>query len=372
MRGDGVRVLVVGAGIAGLSVARALRGWSGDVEVVDRQPGVPREGTGIFLQGNAVRALDSLGLARQVLDRSAVIVRQRTHDARGRLLFEVPTAVLWGGIAPSVALPRSGLHRILLDGAGTRVQWGRTLEAVRAHDEGVDVTLDGRTARYDLVIGADGIHSAVRHLVFGPATVHGLGQRAHRFVVPDPLGAASAPGDWCARLGDGSALLTMPLRGQRLYGYLDAAVGDARPVPELLSGFAGQGRALAEALTAAGGEDVVHSSDLEEVLLGSWSTGGVLLVGDAAHAAAPSMAQEAAMAFEDAIVLRACLRAATELRAALEAFEVRRRPRTDWVRQQAHRRDRARALPPRVRDVVLRRFGAAFLRSNVRPLRDPP
>lgn len=144
MRGDGVRVLVVGAGIAGLAAARTLHEWGASVEVIDRQPTSPLEGTGIFLPGNSVRALGTLGLEDQVARRAAGILHQRTLDERGRTLFEVETDELWHGVAPCLALSRADLHQLLLAGVGdVPVRWGESLEAVAFDRVGVTVTVGG-------------------------------------------------------------------------------------------------------------------------------------------------------------------------------------------------------------------------------------
>jgi 2-polyprenyl-6-methoxyphenol hydroxylase-like FAD-dependent oxidoreductase len=114
----------------------------------------------------------------------------------------------------------------------------------------------------------------------------------------------------------------------------------------------------------------VHRSTIEEVALDSWVRGRVVLVGDAAHAPSPSMAEGAAMALEDALVLAECLGRLDTIPAALSAFEARRRPRADWLLAQTHRRDRTRYLPTVVRNLVLRAFGQRIFRSNYRPLLD--
>jgi 2-polyprenyl-6-methoxyphenol hydroxylase-like FAD-dependent oxidoreductase len=97
----------------------------------------------------------------------------------------------------------------------------------------------------------------------------------------------------------------------------------------------------------------------------------VVLIGDAAHAMSPNMAQGAALAFEDALVLAACLRQAGSLAEALAGFVARRAPRTGWVRAQTHRRDRTRNLPPPLRDPLLRALGQRIYQANYRPLLDP-
>jgi 2-polyprenyl-6-methoxyphenol hydroxylase-like FAD-dependent oxidoreductase len=122
---------------------------------------------------------------------------------------------------------------------------------------------------------------------------------------------------------------------------------------------------------SSAGAVAVQGGLIEELDLDSWSRGPVLLVGDAAHATSPNMAEGAAMALEDAIVLAESLGSAADVAAGLALFEQRRRPRTDWVREQTHRRDHARGLPPVVRNLVLRRLGRRIFLGNYEPLREP-
>ena len=106
-------------------------------------------------------------------------------------------------------------------------------------------------------------------------------------------------------------------------------------------------------------------------MLDSWTHGPMLLIGDAAHATSPNMAQGAAMALEDALVLAESLDAADSIPQALAAHERRRRPRTAWVLRQTRRRDRTRTLSPALRNLVLKRFGRHIFHANYRPLREP-
>ncbi|HEY3007730.1 MAG TPA: FAD-dependent monooxygenase [Micromonosporaceae bacterium] len=373
MRGAGVRVLIVGAGIAGLASARTLSRWGADVKIVEHAPATTTDGTGIYLPGNAVRAIDSLGLGAEVAQRAVRIQRQRFADHRGRLLFDIDVDDVWKGVGACLALHRATLHQVLLAGAGdVTIHWGRTTRAMAVDDGGVLVEFgDGATDHYDLVLGADGLHSTVRRLVFDAAEPRPVGQHARRFVVNRP---DSAP-TWSVLLGPGSSFLTIPIGDGRLYCYCDGPIGNrvppmrqllaryAQPVPDLLDAL--------DALDQAGdGGGTVHTGTVDEVVLDSWSHGAVLLIGDAAHATSPNMAQGAAMALEDALVLAECLAAAGGIAEALAAYERRRRTRTDWVLRQTHRRDRARALHPAVRNVVLRRFGRRIFRENYRPLRE--
>jgi FAD-dependent urate hydroxylase len=108
------------------------------------------------------------------------------------------------------------------------------------------------------------------------------------------------------------------------------------------------------------------------VTIQSWVKGRVVLIGDAAHATSPNMAQGAAMAMEDALVLAEVLASGQPVAACLAAFEARRAPRVRWVQEQTHRRDRTRNLPPAIRDCVLRIAGKRIFKANNRPLvREP-
>lgn len=364
------RILVVGAGIAGLAAARTLAGAGFSVEVVEREPAWGEAGTGIYLPGNAARALRALSLEQAVLERGVVIPRQRVSDDRGRLLVDVDLAGLWDGVGPCLALERADLHAVLLDGArDVPTRMGADVRGLRERSGTVSVEFgDGSVADYDLVIGADGIRSTVRRLAFGDdATARPVGQVGWRFVTACPPEITT----WSVMLGHRTAFLTIPIGNGRVYCYCDlvSPPGEEREADlgQLFSGFA---EPVPELLDSVAQRDVVHRSAIEEVALSSWVRGRVVLVGDAAHATSPNMAEGAAMALEDALVLAECLTGLGSLPAALSAFEERRRPRTDWVRAQTHRRDRTRYLPTVVRNAVLRSFGRKIFRSNYRPLLD--
>ncbi len=140
---------------------------------------------------------------------------------------------------------------------------------------------------------------------------------------------------------------------------------------ELLDGYAEPVPGLLDRLDEAAGGIAVQEGAIEEVALETWSRGSVVLIGDAAHATSPNMAEGAAMALEDAVVLAESLVAAPDLAEGITVFQERRRSRTAWVREQTHRRDRARALPPLVRNKVLARFGRRIFLGNYAPLREP-
>lgn len=373
----GRRTLIVGGGIAGLALAGILARLGVPPELIEREPVWRPTGTGLYLPGNAARALRGLGLEAQVAGRAVEIPRQRFCDQRGRLLCDVDVAKLWAAVGPCLGVGRAELHEALREGAsGVPVRLGLGVDHVRQRDGIVSVEFsDGTRGEYDLVVAADGIHSTVRRLTFGPSAVpQPAGQIGWRFLAPRPPELTT----WSVMLGRRTAFLTLPISEDRVYCYCDVVSprnvdsADHDPVERLRRLFSTFADPAATLLAALDDAADVRVSTIEEVALDSWVRDRIVLIGDAAHATSPNMAQGAAMALEDALVLAHCLRDIRAIPDALAAFEARRRARADWVRAQTHRRDHTRYLPPPIRNNVLRFLGQRIQHANYRPLLDQP
>ena len=273
-------------------------------------PGRP-SGAGIYLPGNAARALRALGLQSAVAERGTLITHQRLCDHRGRLLAEIDLTALWGDVGPCLALHRADLHEVLAShGEPVPARMGRPVQRLTQQADTVTVEFGDLTAdRYDLVIGADGIHSTVRRLAVDAGAVRPLGQVAWRFVTKCPAEVTT----WTVLLGREVSFLAVPIGRGEVYCYCDASTehnariqgNDVRGrLVELLTGFADPVPTILDELDP---DSDVHVAPIEEVTLDAWSRGSVLLVGDAAHATSPNMAEGAAMALEDGLVLADCL-----------------------------------------------------------------
>jgi len=370
-----LRILIVGAGVAGLALGQALQRRGCLPDIIERNTGWSDAGTGMYLPGNALRALRALGLDAEVEKRGARIETQRFCDHHGRLLREVNLGSVWSETGPCVAVHRADLHVALRESEDTLpIRMGVTLVSLDQTAECVLADLsDGARQSYDLVVGADGIGSAVRLLAFDDVGPRALNQWGWRFVIPCPPQIAT----WSVLMNRMSACLSMPIGGGRAYCYVDLMGGEPPTslaistdrLQEVLADFEGPAIAIRQALE---GSIAIHAAPIDEVVLDSWSLGRALLVGDAAHAMSPNMAQGAAMAIEDALVLTECLSEQASIGATLSAYEARRRPRVGWVQAMTHRRDRIRQLHPTLRNGLLRMFGHRVYRSHYRPLLAEP
>jgi FAD-dependent urate hydroxylase len=283
------RILVVGAGLGGLALARAL-GQAGLVpQVIERASGWEMAGTGMYLPANGVRALRVLGLEQAVAARAVKIPRQRLLDHRGRLLAEIDLSELWGDIGPCLALPRADLHAILRE--GVPVQMGRTIRSLERLDGPVQVTFnDGSGGEFDLVVGADGLHSTVRRLAVDLRPPVPVGQHSWRFLATCPPEVAT----WTVMLGRGASFLTVPVGGGLVYCYADSttdSVTSGDQSQRLREQFAGFAAPVPELLEQLQDSTRVHVAPIEQVAAEQWGRGAVVLVGDAAHGMSPNMAE---------------------------------------------------------------------------------
>jgi FAD-dependent urate hydroxylase len=365
-----LRILVVGAGIAGLAAARALRVAGFRPDVVEELPASTVPKAGIYLPGNASRALRRLGLDGPVRPLGDLIFRQVFCDASGQELFEVDVAALWDGMGESRALSRSDLQQVLVTGVGGDVRYDTPVRELAIDGGAAKVEFgDGGVAEYDLVVGADGRRSTIRAKAGLGGPAEPTGQIVYRSVVS----GAPPVSDWICLLGRRTAFVAMPMGGRKLYCCADETAPD-RPNPsdprervrELFGGFGGPVPAILDAM------ETVQVARTDEVVLERWSRGPVVLVGDAAHATSPTLAQGAAMSLEDALVLADELQSRPgEVAAAIRAYEERRRPRCWQVRDRTRERDRTRDVAPALRDPMLRRRGQRIFTDQYRAMVAP-
>jgi salicylate hydroxylase len=330
-------VAVVGAGVAGLTVAAALARF-GRTATVYEQAVTPDAGGGIQLSPNATRLLHRLGLAERLAEvgvQPAAVELRRwdSGDVIGRTELGRACADRFG--APYYTLHRGDLHRILLDLVESEgpIRRGSTCVGVQEDADGVELCFaSGARSTADVVIGADGIHSVVRR-VLAADRPRWSGVTVYRGLIPAVHSRAKPTVSvW---LGPGQHMVCYPVSGGRSVSFVAstrAGYGQGESwtepgnVAELVAAYAGWHPEVRAVLAAA--QSTTRWALHDRAPLPRWCTDRVALVGDAAQALLPFGAQGANQAIEGAMALAACLsRAGDDLPDALHRYQQVRAPR---------------------------------------------
>ena len=372
-RTEDALIAIVGGGIAGLALVRALRQHGLHANVFERRRSPSDGGLAINLPGNAVQALAALGLGDAVAQQGHAIRRREYRTERDTLLFEIDEEEFWGTEACPRSIRRSVLMKLLRHDVGHLLHDDVDVRSVMLHPDRVDLQCsDGKAFCSHLVVGADGVRSIVRDGMLGveKGTSYSILARASwRFMVPNP-----GIDCWTVWVGPRGMILLLPVSDAEVYGWAAVTHQSAQDSPaalELLSrAFPDRVRkAVAAALSLPA---AIHHSPLEEVRLRTWTRGRAVLMGDAAHACAPVWAQGGALALEDGIVLAECLAAGQPLPVALGAYELRRRPRVQHVQAMTDAMSKAAKLPTIVRNLLMPFMGPKRYRQTYSPLRALP
>lgn len=342
-------ILIVGAGIGGLTAAAFLLKKGHKVRVFEQAPQLGEVGAGIQMSANAVKVLDELGL-RPVIEPLAV--RPKSFEFRrfddGELLHTIP---LGAAHEAKHGKPYFQIHRADLHAALAAAVWALDADAITVNArvvnveedaDGVAVTLaDGQVARGDLVVGADGIKSVVRKFVLGDDEPRFTGQVAWRCTVPTARIPVELRTDlvstiWC---GPRNHAVTYYLKNGELLNFVGCVENDdreeswtaRRPWEELDADYAGWHPMVRAVIDRVDKDQCFRWALNNRVPSMRWSSDRITMLGDAVHATLPYMAQGAAMAIEDGAVLARALELDMPLAARLKAYETHRAPRTARV-----------------------------------------
>ncbi len=332
-------VLVIGGGIGGLTASIALRQAGIAVDLVEIQTDWTVYGVGIIQPNNTLRALEKIGLAKACVDLGGAFDCWRLFDGAGNALFDTPKD---NSAAPAYpannGITRPIMHALLCGRAaelGVPVRLGVTPERFEQSAEAVTVFFnDGTDKAYDLVIAAEGMYSKTRDALFpGAAAPHFTGQGVWRYNLPRPASVKTGEVHSSAHKKVG----LVPMSPSLMYMFVvSERIEIARDDPGLadamrshLSEYTGPIAELAKLITDP--NEVVYRPMESVMLEPAWHKGRIIIIGDAAHAATPHLAQGAAMAIEDAVLLAEMLQGGGAIDGVLTAFTRRRLPRAKYI-----------------------------------------
>lgn len=326
------KVLIVGGGIGGLSLGIALRRGGIDAEIVELQPEFNVYGVGIIQMSVALRALDAIGVADETMRRGAPYGMVKMCAPTGFQFAETGPPPL-GRFPVHNGISRKILHDVLYEAAienGVVFRMGLTVSEIENTDFGASVTFtDGSTGQYDLVVGADGVNSKVRSLVFGDYQAKYVGSSVWRYAFKRHPNLDTG----YMFFGKKAKLGLIPMTADSMYLFAVTAEGADNPkIPE--NEMVPRLKAYLQEFPAQMVQDIIEEIDdpkkiiyrpLETLFITEpWYKNRVVILGDAAHATIPQLGSGAALAIEDAVVLAELLQTEESPAQQLEKYMQRR------------------------------------------------
>ncbi len=323
----GPRIAIIGGGIGGLTAAVALARKGLAAEVYEQAPVLEEVGAGVGLWPNALTALAPIGLAGKVTQLAVKLAGQGIKRPDGAWLLRIPGEVMarrWG--AGFALVHRAELQQLLAAELGpSAIHLGARCTGFE--DSGHEVTAhfaDGRKVQADVLVGADGVHSAVRAQLFGPAALCYRGYTAVRSITP--AGSVPLPRDGMETWGRGARFGLGPTSGERIiwYAMWNAAPGGHDTAARLRELFGAWHEPIPAVIDATPQAAVIRNDIYDRRPARTWGRGRVALIGDSIHPMTPDLAQGACQAILDATTLAGCLAASRGTLAAIRDYQHRR------------------------------------------------
>lgn len=333
------KVLVVGGGIGGQSVAIALAKNGVEVEIVELLDAYNVYGVGIIQQLNALKALDKLGIADEAMRRGFPYGQVKMFTAGGHPVgLAGPPPI--GKYPSHNGISRRILHDVMYDEAqklGIPYRMGTTVTEVENNEDSVTVSFtDGSKGTYDILVASDGVNSKVRNMIFGEMKPRYLGLSVWRY----PFKKHEDLDTGYMYYGKRSKIGFIPMSKDSMYMFLVSSEGADNPwidksafIPKLKDYLSEYPIKMAQDASDQLTEpDLVNYRPLDALRLPDpWYKNRVIVIGDGAHATVPQMGSGAALAIEDAVVLAEELEKTTKVNEAFEAFMKRRYDRCMMV-----------------------------------------
>lgn len=367
-----MKITIIGAGIAGLTTAIALRKSGFETEIFEAAPVIDHVGSGLGLAPNAFKALSVIGLADKIRRCGSKMYFFEIHNKNGKVLSKVSG----NDFGENIAIHRADLHNALVEEipAGT-LHTGKKASGFTEIGKTIRISFeDGTTHDTDFLIIADGINSALRNIVAPEATVTYSGYTCWRGVVDNPgkeMKGAYEIWDPKGRFG------YVPLPGNRIYWFACIPAPEGKQLAHLTlddleKHFGGFGHTVRHLIGNTSPTEVVYDDIREMEPLKNYSYGNILIIGDAAHAATPNMGQGACQAIEDAVVLARTMAKRPSVQRSFSSFEKKRLARTHYIIRQSGKIGRIAHIQnpflAKLRDFIMPLLPKSFQRNQFRKL----
>lgn len=360
---DSIRVLIVGAGPAGLSVARALQNRGIYSDIIEKEDQIRSDGAGIAIPANGSWALNQLGI--DISSKALLIQQMQFTDDQGEILAQEKIDAIHPKGAQFYSLGRDELVKQLFSYLDPRIQIKTSTSLRHFSEENNQVRVEfsnGEVKWYDLVIGCDGVHSSLRGQIHPNEVPEFLGLLVWRAVVEAPEGMVMP----IYMLGSDRLVLLYPMPDHKAYVYGHVFQSEKKPPSEpFLNVFSSFDGLVPRALHTAENVHLYihHMEKSHSVRFKLEGFSRVLLVGDAAHAFGPMLQNGAAQAFEDAYVLQDLLSdrmSSTQVPDLIDVFEKRRFSRVEQIFTMSNAKIQAISNPEQIqgRNEAIRKCGA--------------
>ncbi len=339
--GPEMKLLIVGGGVAGLTLAGLLQQRGFNPTVVERAPSYGNVGYVIVLWPTGSRVLKGLGLYRELLDRGLVFDTYNVANQQGDILHSYSIEAVTEKYGPIVSTYRTDLIDVLREAVDPEsIRMGTTVDDIHDTPRGVDVTFsDGTRERYDLVIGCDGIRSNTRKMVFGDVPLTYSGLRGWSFWIKSNINKSAQIAEYW---GTGKFFGVWPTKGRYSVftsirtdeHYPDPVDTRIERIKEQFSTFGGM---VPEILDHLDRPEEIYFDEYHDLRMDKWYKNRVVLVGDAAHAILPTAGGGVSMAIESAAVLaeELCRADSESYEDAFKQYMTRRQARVKKVQDQS-------------------------------------
>jgi 2-polyprenyl-6-methoxyphenol hydroxylase-like FAD-dependent oxidoreductase len=366
----GKRITILGAGIAGLTTAIALKNIGINAMIFEAANEIKEVGAGLGLGANAIKALKILGIENDVISKGRFLPSFTIYDQSGQKIITTDSVSLSKKYGlDNFSIHRADLHQVLLSKLDPAcIQTNKQVDRIKQHEEYITIYFkDGTAYETDYLIAADGIHSVIRKQLLPGSKIRYAGYTCWRAVIDNTnLQVNECSETWAAQGRFG----IVPLSNNRIYWFAcvntvaDNPVMKKYKVDDLLQQFNNFHHPVKSILQETKNENMIWSDVIDLKPIDQFAFGNIILTGDAAHATTPNLGQGACQAIEDAVILANEIKKSSDIAMAFKSFEQLRLKRTRWITNTSWTIGKTAQLENKLlvkfRDMVLKKLPAKF------------